>query len=585
MRHFVYNPVSRQDLQAWMSTLDAASKSKTVLANVYSRIHDPGWLRRIEADIRSEFPSAHIAGCNCAATFNYSRNPEELTQVSLMVMDNTDISSHCIITDKLEKNAGATLADKIKKDATQRIAALILLYSPTLPDMSDFLTDLSEALPGIPVVGGGTGNGNEVNNVVMLLNDNVFSSGIIAVAFYGDNLRTETIHHPGWIPFGETMTVTAANGNILESINNRPAAEVYKHFIGYDKGENFFAHAVEFPFIIKRNGMEIARVPVAVDENNHIHFAADFKRGDLIQFAYGDINSILDHLNFCMSNVNRFQPEGVLAFSCISRLMFLNSHQDLELSPYINMSKSAGFFTAGEVNTMNCGTNLLNATIVSLALSEKPVENKTMISIENLPDIYTTNHRNLERIKRLMFFISRVTEELQKANQELRDISQKDALTDIYNRLALNSRLKHEMMYNKDEDIPLSIIMTDIDHFKKINDTLGHLAGDKVIIKVAKIITRCIRPGDFVARYGGEEFVVVLPGTIEQDALNTAERIRSNIEQESRSEDTPHITCSFGVASNPSGNIQVDPLIALADSALYQAKSSGRNKVCLARPI
>ena len=130
---------------------------------------------------------------------------------------------------------------------------------------------------------------------------------------------------------------------------------------------------------------------------------------------------------------------------------------------------------------------------------------------------------------------------------------------------------------------PVSLILLDIDDFKQINDSRGHLAGDAVLHSVAATLSEVIREIDLAARYGGEEFAVLLPQTGPDGAANLAERLRSEIAARSirfGTEEITGVTASFGVAAGPHEQTQID-LIASADAALYQAKREGKDRVTL----
>lgn len=124
----------------------------------------------------------------------------------------------------------------------------------------------------------------------------------------------------------------------------------------------------------------------------------------------------------------------------------------------------------------------------------------------------------------------------------------------------------------------MSFIFFDIDHFKKVNDTYGHAAGDEVLREVALLINRSVREGDTVARWGGEEIVACLLGANEQDARDKAQSIRKSVERLTFTNDVLNVTLSAGVAANWKG-ATYDELIKKADEALYKAKETGRNKV------
>lgn len=169
-------------------------------------------------------------------------------------------------------------------------------------------------------------------------------------------------------------------------------------------------------------------------------------------------------------------------------------------------------------------------------------------------------------------------------NHRLHALAHTDPLTQLVNRRALTIRLVTEMERVRRYNAPLSMLLVDIDHFKLVNDTYGHLAGDEVLATVATLLQRAVRSVDMVARYGGEEFVVVLPETGRQGAVAFAERIREKIAAHGfrmREPHDIHITASIGVASYPSPRLDsVEDLFRAADIALYRAKGSGRNLVC-----
>ena len=155
-----------------------------------------------------------------------------------------------------------------------------------------------------------------------------------------------------------------------------------------------------------------------------------------------------------------------------------------------------------------------------------------------------------------------------------------DALTNLANRREGTDCLTREFSRFQRTGTPFSVILGDIDHFKTINDTLGHGVGDQVIQTIAKRLTSDCREMDSVIRWGGEEFLVVLPGTTESDAITTARRIRQKIiERPVTADGRPlEVTCSFGIAEvHPSDAIQT--LLQRADDRLYHAKTTGRNRI------
>lgn len=166
---------------------------------------------------------------------------------------------------------------------------------------------------------------------------------------------------------------------------------------------------------------------------------------------------------------------------------------------------------------------------------------------------------------------------LEELNRTLRVQAVTDPLTGIYNRGYFNKRLEKELQRTRRYQRDLALVIFDIDHFKRINDSLGHLAGDAVLKELTALVTQNIRTSDVFARWGGEEFAVLLPENRPEQALFFARKIRAEIQGHLFSIGT-RVTCSFGVASFAPDD-DVDDLVNRADTALYEVKRSGRNAV------
>ena len=178
------------------------------------------------------------------------------------------------------------------------------------------------------------------------------------------------------------------------------------------------------------------------------------------------------------------------------------------------------------------------------------------------------------------------TDALLVQGERLEKLALTDGLTQIHNRRHFQIRLSEEFRRAQRYDNPMALILADIDHFKAVNDTSGHVVGDQVLRKVASTFQACIRDTDTVARWGGEEFAVVLPQTHLAGALTVAERIRRDVSTlRLGPAQSVTVTTSLGVSSYPAAHVHtMDELVRAADEALYRAKRDGRNRVCLTDP-
>ncbi len=224
--------------------------------------------------------------------------------------------------------------------------------------------------------------------------------------------------------------------------------------------------------------------------------------------------------------------------------------------------------------------------IYILLLTAKSQQTDIIAGLEAGADDYLTKPFDSSELRMRLRAGRRILdlqEELIFVREELREQATHDSLTRLWNRGAICEILQRELDRVKRADGTLSILLADIDFFKRINDTYGHLAGDAILREAAHCMRNVVRPYDGIGRYGGEEFLLVLPDCDTDGAMAMAERLRAGIEAEAPvvAEGVIPITFSLGVASSDIVH-DMEALIGAADAALYRAKNNGRNRVELA---
>jgi len=202
-----------------------------------------------------------------------------------------------------------------------------------------------------------------------------------------------------------------------------------------------------------------------------------------------------------------------------------------------------------------------------------------LVGMVALPLFYA---RLIRRMHRLNGELLEERSNLLRAREQMHELATRDSLTRLLNRGTILERLAEELESARRNRRPLTVLMCDLDHFKRVNDTFGHPTGDAVLAEATSRLMSTLRPYDLAGRYGGEEFIVVLPGVDRDRALACAERLRQAISA------TPvaapfapvNVTCSFGVmTSSDCSHVSVESLMHGADAALYEAKRLGRNRV------
>ena len=578
-----------KDIMALRHYLDSTdirtytAASRAILIQVFSSMTDRDILERVTDALSKALPDAVIVGSTSVGEIMDGRLQVGTIVLSFSFFEETAVKAITIpAIAGSEREAGVGLMRQIKGLGV--IAGVLMLATPLDMDVSALFRGMSEEDFRFPIFGGGAGV-YDPNLESMIFHGNEYvSQGAIAVVFLGEALDIRIRTFLGWKPLSKEMTITEADGMLLKRIDGERAYDVYNRYLDIPNDRNFFDNALEFPILLQRNGETIARVPFFADDDGCIGFLADIHTGEKFHIGYGDPDSILRNSTALQHELCAFEADTIFLYACICRRFLMQNAVNLETESFNTLAPTTGFYTYGEFVSKGNSSLVLNSTIVVAALREGqpkpglretpcPVKDERPLSLEQDP--FSNKHNRI--IARLLRFIGVVTSELEDANKALERLSGIDRLTQIHNRLTLDKVLQDELTRSARYGTDFSVIILDIDHFKKVNDNFGHLIGDRVLMELADMLKRNVRIGDTLGRWGGEEFLIILPQTGPESALLVAEKIRSLVETTKFTE-VDQITCSLGVSSFRNGD---DPhkLLYRADEAMYDAKNHGRNRV------
>ncbi|MBU4540389.1 MAG: GGDEF domain-containing protein [Firmicutes bacterium] len=565
--------------------------SVSVFVQIFSSNRDVTWMNDLESALRIAMPTGVIAGVTTMGEIAAGRLLINTTVISFAFFEKTGVQGFLI---KGDQGNASELGNSFLREiemACPKIAGIMLLATPFTMNVTDFLRGFSSGRSGnYPVFGGGAGDYEAAQEPLIALNGNCTSTGVLAVVFLGDKIQIDMHTYLGWQPLSKEMIITETDGLWVKKIDDEPAFKVYHRYLDIQNDGDFFLNCLEFPLLLKRNGIQYAKVPMEVNEENAIKFIADLKEGETVCIGYGNPSVMIEKANDIQNRIQTVNPEAIFLYSCICRRFLLQSEVDLETRPFENIAPTSGFYTYGEIYSQGKSVMLLNATMVAVSMKEhngekrgeeKNGEEKKCESLEHQIakpkplDPFTSQHTRI--ISRLVKFIRVVTEELEIANTEARRLAERDYLTQAYNRMKAHEFIENEIKRCDRYGLEFSIIMLDMDHFKKVNDTYGHNLGDEILIQLVKLIALEIRTIDMLSRWGGEEFLIIMPMTASDGAKITAERIRIVVEQTEFTRGLRQ-TCSFGVTAYKKGE-SLETLIDRADKALYEAKIKGRNGV------
>lgn len=235
-----------------------------------------------------------------------------------------------------------------------------------------------------------------------------------------------------------------------------------------------------------------------------------------------------------------------------------------------------------------CLSYLFTAGLQALRISNTlGVTGNTVLTMQHgdVVGVYSVLYRIMQAVLELYAVFAMnsamLEDDLHVATSQIERVAQTDALTGSLNRRGLDLLGSEALRKSYSKNLPASVIMLDLDWFKRVNDSLGHVAGDELLHAVADLCQGALRAEDVFARFGGEEFVVVAPNTDADEAMRLAERVRQTVEgARFAATNGETVTASFGVASAVQGSL--DELLKSADEALYAAKQAGRNRVVMA---
>jgi len=528
-------------------------KSENTLVQIFSGSANKSKIIALSSMIKKILPDASVMGSTTCGEILAGKIYDKSTVISFSVFNKTVVKSNLYTT---------LNAKKVLKDLTQENTKVLIVFSDGLKSKAEqFVKELHALEPDILIVGGRAGDNYKFKKTY-IFNESVYTdSGCVIASLSSDSLYSNNDYILDWTPIGTDMVVTKVKDNVLYELDGVPIFDVYKKYLGNDVMDDFPHASLEFPLIVKKGDIFIARDPILKTEDNALMFAGNFEKGDRVRFSFGNIDDIASLSGEYFDRLKKFPAESIFVYSCAARKALMQEKLEDEMNVLESIATTVGFFTYGEYFHAANVMELLNVTTTFVMLSESSNVPKRVLK--------RVKAKETDAVKRVLTHLIKVT------TKELEHISTHDTLTSLYNRAAYIKRvglkIKSATRYNE----YFGLILVDIDHFKLINDNYGHIAGDKVLQQFAKIFTESVREDDFIVRWGGEEFIIIVNYATIEDLEKLVKKLQKKIEKVSFSP-VPRVTVSFGLTVFSIGDSD-ETLFKRADNALYTAKQNGRN--------
>ena len=390
------------------------SNDEKYLIQIFCGIPNKSYIQNLITDILSLLPNSSIIGSTTDGEITNAKVTTQHTTISITKFEN---SSFCVdyieYDNKTMEESSFELASKIVVDDTK----VIISFADGLhTDGEQFLLGFEKFNNDIIVAGGLSGDNSTFKGTYVFTNNHISSNGAVGVSINGD-INVSTDYNFNWEPIGKELTITKVENNVVYTIDDKTAYDTYKYYLGEDVAKRLPAIGIEFPLIIKRGNIKIARAVLGKNDDGSLVFAGDLKKGDVVQFGYGNSELILNNANKAAMNLNNIPVESIFIYSCMARRRFMPNLIESEIEPLTLFGTVSGFFTYGEFYTnIKYKKELLNQTMTVLALSES-YKNKNI----TLPNKLRIEDDNVVTNKALSYLINVTSNELHQINKNLQE--------------------------------------------------------------------------------------------------------------------------------------------------------------------
>ena len=527
--------------------------------------------------LTAAFPQAALSGMTAIAGISHGRNAEHRTVILFDIFEKAEVHTFSYeVARGEEKETGLRFLSELSH--LPHVAGIEIFAAQDEKEFSDFqpfLACLDSLGPDLPIWGAVADSETWPKDTYVFTKDFLSLAGYVLRVYTGD-IEIMAEHVFGFQPLSRKLTVTAMDGPmVIKELDHQPAVFFYDRYIHV---KDFLEQSLPFPLIHTNHGDTHAHLPQGRTPDGGLIFNISTKVGEKMQVSYGDPETMFEETKAIWEKLIDFVPDGLHATSCVARLLYLKQNLDDVLRNYSAIAPIHGVYAHGEI--YRSGTRLIGAHLTGCVTAFREGNKKEKPRPCLMPVHLSLD---LQHLLQMAAFVRTAMTELTAAQEALRIAATHDSLTGLLNRGALEQELTRCMDDAKENGIPVSAIMIDLDEFKEINDTYGHEAGDQAICRMADIMKNRASLMGATGRWGGDEFVVILPGAAMTTAIAVAKAMKKDLNRTSTLPGRLPMTASFGITTS-GFNEDHGSFTKRIDNALYISKGRGRNRITTIDP-